>query len=130
MRRPMEIIAYRGASDPVTSVREPPWASSHRPLLAAVLVAALYGLASLPFAAFMADDLMQLVVLERVTPCPWLGPLDLYTISDGVPEHVHAMQDAGALPWFFPADFKMAFLRPLSSALLALDHAVWGLRPI
>jgi hypothetical protein len=40
------------------------------------------------------------------------------------------MQDAGALPWFFPADFKMAFLRPLSSALLALDHAIWGLRPV
>ena len=95
-----------------------------------MLVAVLFGLAELPFAAFMADDLMQLVVLEHVAPRPWLGPLDLYTISDGVPAHVRAMQDAGALPWFFPTDFKMAFFRPLSSASMAVDHAVWGLWPV
>jgi hypothetical protein len=103
---------------------------SHRPLVVAVLLAALLGLAELPFAAFMADDFIQLGELEGVSPCTWLGPLQLYTISDGVPEHVRAMQDAGAFPWFFGTDFKMAFFRPLSSALLAVDHAVWGLWPV
>jgi hypothetical protein len=51
--------------------------TSRGPLLVAVVVAALLGLAELPFASFMADDLMQLAVLERVLPCSWLGPLDL-----------------------------------------------------
>src|SRR5439155_1273158 len=87
-------------------------------------------LAALPFAAFMADDLFQLGALEGVSPCTWLGAWRLYTISDGVPEHVRAMQDAGAFPWFFGPDFNMAFFRPLSSALLAADHAVWGLWPV
>ena len=103
---------------------------SQRPILTAVLLAVLLGLAELPFATFMADDLIQLGALEGVLPGSSLGPLRLYTISDGIPAHVHAMQNAGALPWFFSPDFKMAFFRPLSSALLAFDHALWGLRPI
>jgi hypothetical protein len=94
------------------------------------LLAALLGLTELPFATFMADDLIQLGALEGVLPGSSLKPWALYTISDGVRAHVRAMQNAGALPWFFSPDFKMAFFRPLSSALLALDHAVWGLWPI
>jgi len=96
----------------------------------AVLAAAALSVAELPFAAFMADDLIHLGRLEGVLPCRRLCPLELYTLSDGVPEHVRAMQDAGALPWFFGAEFKMAFLRPLTSASLAVDHALWGLWPI
>ena len=85
----------------------------------------------IPFAlaAFMADDLIQMGVLERVLPSDWIGPLDLYSLSDGVPAHVRTMQNAGACPWFFGPDFKMTFFRPLTSGLIALDHAVWGLRP-
>ena len=89
-----------------------------------MLLAVLLGLAELPFATFMADDLFQLGALEGVLPGSSLGPLRLYTISDGVPAHVHALQNAGGLPWFFSPDFKMAFFRPLSSALLAFDHAL------
>lgn len=103
---------------------------SRRPIVLAVVLAAAFGLAELPFASFMADDLMQLAVLERVTPCEWIGPLDLYDLADGVPAHTRAMQDAGAVPWFFDAHVTMAFFRPLTSALLAFDHAVWGLRPV
>jgi hypothetical protein len=103
---------------------------SGRAILGVLLVAALLGLAELPFAALMADDLMQLGALEGVLPSSaWTGPLDLYTISDGDPEHVRAMQDAGAFPWFFGPAFEMAFLRPVSSALVALDHATWELWP-
>ena len=39
--------------------------------------------------------------------------MQLYTLSDGVRAHVRALQDAGAFPWFFGPDFKMAFFRPL-----------------
>jgi hypothetical protein len=124
------VIAYRAATVPASSEETTSPRSSYRALVVAVSIAAVIGVAELPFAAFMADDLIQLGVLEGVMPRPWLGPFDLYTIADGVPEHVRAMQDAGALPWFFPADFKMAFLRPLSSATIALDHALWGLWPV
>lgn len=101
-----------------------------RPLAAAVLLTALFGIVELRFAAFMADDLIQLAVLEGVAPATWIGPFSLYTLGDGVPEHVRTMMDAGAFPWFFDPAFKMAFFRPLSSALLALDHAMWGLAPV
>jgi hypothetical protein len=59
-----------------------------RPLVAAVLLAVLLGLAELPFAAFMADDFIQLDELEGVSPCTWLGPLQLYTISGGRLRHI------------------------------------------
>jgi hypothetical protein len=97
-------------------------------LVVAVLVAALLGLAELPFAALMADDLFQVAQLEGVLPSQ--GPLQLFTLSDGVPEHVRAMKEAGGFPWFFDRDFKMKFFRPLSSLLLAADHALWGLWPV
>jgi len=100
------------------------------PLFGAIVVAALLGLSELPFAVFMADDLIQVGELEQVSPCTWLGPHQLYTISDGVPDHVQAMKETGAFPWFFGPTFKMAFFRPLSSLLLTLDHALWGLHPI
>jgi hypothetical protein len=102
-----------------------------RPLTLALALGAAFGAWELLFADFMADDLIQLGVLENVTPAAaWTGPFDLYTISDGVPAHVRAMQDAGFFPWATPADFEMAFFRPLSSGLLALDHALFGLHPV
>lgn len=101
-----------------------------RAIVVAALLATLLGIAELPFSAFMADDLIQLSALEGVLPCPWAGPFTLYTISDGVPAHVRAMQDAGAVPWFVGPGFQMTFFRPLSSASLALDHALWGLWPM
>jgi hypothetical protein len=99
------------------------------PLRIALVVAAVFGAWEMLFAGFMADDLMQLSVLEGVSPAAaWTSPLELYRMSANG-EHVRALQNAGLVPWFFPANFEMAFLRPLSSALLAADHAVFGLHP-
>jgi hypothetical protein len=104
--------------------------ASSRPIALALALAAAFGAWEILFADFMADDLIQLGVLEKVTPAAdWTGPFDLYTISDGIPGHVRAMQDAGFFPWATDPAFEMAFFRPLSSGLLALDHAVFGLRP-
>ena len=103
---------------------------SARPLALVLVLAAAFGAWELLFAAFMADDLMQLGVLEGVTPAAaWTGPLDLYALSDGDPTHVQAMKDAGLFPWFVDPAFQMAFARPLASGLLALDHALFGLHP-
>ncbi len=103
---------------------------SRRPLLLAAALATAFGLAELPFASFMADDLIQLGFLEGVSPATWIGPLELYTISDGDPDHVQVLKDEGAFPWFFDPEFKMSFFRPLSSALLAADHTLFGLQPL
>ncbi len=54
-------------------------------MLLVVALAALFGLAELPFAAFMADDFIQLGVLEGTSPDTWTGPLDLYTKTYGLP---------------------------------------------
>ncbi len=101
-----------------------------RPTTLALVLAGALGLWEIPFAGFMADDLMQLAVLEGVSPAAaWIEPLDLYTLSDGDPAHVRAMKDAGLFPWFMDPAYKVTFFRPFSSALLALDHTLFGLRP-
>lgn len=101
-----------------------------RPLVCAVALAAVFGAWEIVFADFMADDFMQLAVLERVSPAAaWTSRFDLYNISDGVPEHVRAMQDAGLFPWFAGPRFALTFFRPLTSAFLWLDHSMFGLHP-
>lgn len=96
---------------------------------APLLLALAFGAWEICFAAFMADDLFQLARLEGLMPETSRPVFDLYTLSDGDPAHVLAMKDAGYIPWFFDPVFEMRFFRPLSSALLALDHAVFGLHP-
>lgn len=98
-------------------------------VLAAGLALAL-GLCALPFSSFMADDFIQLAVLERALPANPLVVLNLYTLADGSPQQIQTLKNLGALPWFFDPAFKMAFFRPLSSASVALDHALFGLNPI
>src|SRR5215471_217164 len=101
-----------------------------RPLVYAVALAAVFGAWEIVWADFMADDFMQLAVLERVSPAAaWTGRFDLYNISDGIPEHVRAMQDAGLFAWFAGSGFALTFFRPLTSAFLWLDHSLFGLHP-
>lgn len=97
-------------------------------ILGAALALA-FGLWELPFSSFMADDFIQLGILERVSPITGVGPFGLYTFF-GKPQDIQLLKDAGAVPWFFDPGFKMAFFRPLSSASLVLDHALFGLNPI
>jgi hypothetical protein len=96
----------------------------------AILITIVLGFFQLPFSSFMADDLIQIGVLEEVSPSTWLGPLDLYTLSDGNPEHMRILKDAGAFQWFWNPEFKAKFFRPLSSLLLGLDHWIFGLNPV
>ena len=106
-----------------------PGKTSYKFIWLLILVMAIL-LLELHFSSFMADDFIQLGVLERISPCTWLTPFSLYTISDGDSAHMAIMKNAGAFPWFFSPDFKMAFFRPLSSILLAMDHGLFGLKPL
>jgi hypothetical protein len=96
----------------------------------AILVTIVFGVVQLPFSSFMADDFMQLGILEGVSPCTWLGPMDVYTLADGNLAHMRTLKDSGAFQWFWDPEFKAKFFRPLSSVLLIMDHAIFGLNPI
>lgn len=104
--------------------------SKFSPLFGAVLITLIFGFIQLPFSQFMADDFMQLTMLEGVSPHTWTGPADLYTLADGNPGHMKISKDEGAWQWFQDPQLKVKFFRPLTSLLLALDHAVFGINPI
>ena len=72
---------------------------------------------------FREDDFVQRAVIEGAFPIA-RGPLDLFWFSGGSAAESRALEDAGYLPWWSASDLRLAMLRPLSSALLWLDHAV------
>ncbi len=78
-------------------------------------------------AGFFADDFLQIAQLEG-----WSlhrpSAVDLYTFvpRGRAPELV----GRGAIPWFAAPELAISFRRPLSSALMAADHALWGRRPL
>jgi hypothetical protein len=100
------------------------------PVKWAILVTIIFGAVQLPFSSFMADDFMQLGILEGVSPSTWLGPMDVYTLADGDPVHMRTLKDTGAFQWSWDPGFKAKFFRPLSAFLLIIDHAIFGLNPL
>jgi hypothetical protein len=79
-------------------------------------------------AEFFADDYLQIAQLEGWGANPG-SPLDLYLFVPHDRARVAALVDLGA-PYFIAPKLELHFLRPLSSALMALDHALWGRRPL
>ena len=78
-------------------------------------------------AGFFADDYLQIAQLEGWSANP-VSPLDLYSFVPRDRARVAALVNLGA-PYFIAPTLELRFLRPLSSALMALDHALWGRRP-
>lgn len=96
----------------------------------AIFLALLLSALQLFHCRFVADDLIHAAVLERALPMPSPGPLDLYRFINGKPQDIQISKDLGLLPWFAHPELKIAFWRPLSSALIALDHSIFGLHPL
>lgn len=67
------------------------------------------------FQGFIIDDPMVLASLEERYP-ERPAAFDVYTV----------LHDQWELPWWTAEDFALEFARPLSSALLRLDYAVFG----
>lgn len=74
---------------------------------------------------FYGDERMQLAALEG-RPIGSLRPFDLYRFYSGEPAEIARLVHDGQLPWWTTTSFKMAFLRPIASALLGAEHAVFG----
>ncbi len=96
---------------------------------AAPILAALLGLSTVPI-GFYSDDWSQLAQLQGRVGASVQSPWDLYRFADGDPAHLRALQLHGPIPWFTDPHLKLAFFRPLSSLLLALDFRVFGLHPL
>ncbi len=101
--------------------------SPRRVHLALVLLGAVLVLPSL-WAGFFGDDYLQIAQLEGWSANP-VSPLDLYSFVPRDRAKVAALVDLGA-PYFIAPTLELRFLRPLSSALMAMDHALWGRRPL
>lgn len=80
------------------------------------------------WAGFFADDYLQIGQLEGWSANP-VSPVDLYSFVPRDRARVAALVDLGA-PYFLAPNLELRFLRPLSSALMALDHALWGRRAV
>jgi hypothetical protein len=98
---------------------------------AARLVAVLGVLLGLPTlaAGFFSDDWFMLAALRHRWPQapPWW---DLYDFVATTDDGVRADVAHGLLPWWTPSSLRLHLVRPLSSALLALDHRVFGDAPL
>ena len=76
-------------------------------------------------APLVADDFAQRAMLEGRYPVH-RSPLDLYNFADGSANETLTLMNGGALPWWSDPHLKYAMLRPLSSALLWADSALFG----
>jgi hypothetical protein len=74
---------------------------------------------------FTLDDFFQIAALEGAAPVP-IRWWELYTFSPADAGRREALVAGGVLPWWTSPHLRLAFFRPLSSALVVLDHAVFG----
>jgi len=72
-----------------------------------------------------ADDYTAAAMLDGSFAAP-RGPLDLFNFADGTREDIRKLRRLGSIPWWAPDDFRVSFLRPLSSALVHVDRALFG----
>ncbi|WP_437284642.1 hypothetical protein [Sorangium sp. So ce406] len=100
-----------------------------RALWIALALAILLPLPSL-FAELYTDDQMMVLRLEGTVPSPVPGPFHLYTFADGSAEQRAQLHGGGTFPWWTLPELRLSFFRPLSSGLLALDHALAGRDPL
>ncbi|HLL81725.1 MAG TPA: hypothetical protein VK420_03700 [Longimicrobium sp.] len=83
-------------------------------------------LVSLPTLAvgFVTDDFTQQAVLAGLKT--EATPFDLFRFTSGDPEAKRPLMELGAFPWWTLPELKLSFWRPLSSALMVMDHALFG----
>ena len=78
-------------------------------------------------ADFTADDHLHRLV-ERSDPGVagvHSRPLDVFVFASGDPIDNARLRDAGVFPWWSDPALRLSFMRPISSATHALDHALW-----
>lgn len=74
---------------------------------------------------FALDDLFHIASLEGAAPVR-VGWWELFTFVPGDQADRQTLVESGVIPWWSSPHLRLAFFRPLSSALVTLDHAVFG----
>jgi len=99
-----------------------------RALLALVLVAFGLGLRlAVVRTPFYDDDLAQQTYLaEGESWFSFRGDLDLFCFFDGDRETARTKMSQGVYPWRFDDTQLLSYFRPVSSAWMWLDHALFG----
>lgn len=98
-----------------------------RALQVALILGAVLSLPSLG-TGFFADDYLHLSILDGAfTPA---SPFDLFTFATGDPVEMQHWMEVGPYPWWTLLELKLALWRPLSSALMVLDHSLFGRNPV
>jgi hypothetical protein len=88
------------------------------------LLAALVLTLPTAWLGFVSDDFTHLLILEGQLA---LGsPYDLFRFAGGDVAGLKRMMDEGPYPWWTLPELKLAFWRPLSSALANLDYRLFG----
>ncbi|OJT27504.1 hypothetical protein BO221_05925 [Archangium sp. Cb G35] len=99
------------------------WFDSPRALWVSLAVALVLALPTLGM-GFALDDNLHLLIFEGRWP---LGsPMDLFRFAGGDPEGMRRIVQEGPYPWWTLPELKIAFWRPLSSALETLDYRLFG----
>ncbi len=75
-------------------------------------------------AGFGSDDYPQYAMIKGRYPVE-RSAFDLFNFVGGENE-VPTLKDSGAVPWWTHPELRLAMMRPLSSALIVIDHAVFG----
>ena len=80
-------------------------------------------------AGFFLDDYLQIAQLEGWSRVP-AHPLDLFAFTPRDRGATDRLREAGVAPYFTAPGLRLAFLRPLSSALIWFDHAMFARAPL
>ena len=77
----------------------------------------------------MSDDFAQHAMVEGLYPGQNnYAPFDLYAFFRDDPATLNKHVELGTVPWWTTPDLRGTVMRPLASALLSLDHALWPTR--
>jgi hypothetical protein len=99
------------------------WLAFPRVLWLALLASFVLALPTV-WMGFMSDDYTHLLILDGF---PALGsPFDLFRFAGGNDAGMRRMTEEGPYPWWTLPELKLAFWRPLSSALAVLDYRLFG----
>jgi len=76
---------------------------------------------------FRGDDYVQYAMFRAAFPAP-RSNLDLFSFAAGTPDDHQRLVAFGHLPWWTHPELRLRMWRPLASALMALDFAVFDRR--
>jgi hypothetical protein len=113
---------------PTSDHREPTSFIARRRFILVFAAGLLFLLPALRI-GFIADDYYQRAALEGWLPMR-AEPRSLYQFTPNDPAENAQFIARGFWPWWTTPELKLVFFRPLSSALIALDHTLFGRNPL